>query len=274
MDCLHESYYTIEKIRGLHISRCSQCDLIITTELYKGTRSTEYNQSKEALVEYEQHYLPHRIVTYKKFLPTLAQYRMTNKVLDFGCGYGHFLSMAKAEAWQVEGIESSDYDARIAKKQKGLVVYRDLNDQKLQKESFDVITLWDAIEHILDFKELIERLKELLRPGGVILIKTPNASIFNYKKKLIPEKFLHFYRSYIYPSNPRQHIYHFIPEYLIDVLRYYGFDNFQVNENELFSERVTSGNNYFVRLARYFLTYIAWRMNLPFEFVLTCEKKI
>jgi 2-polyprenyl-3-methyl-5-hydroxy-6-metoxy-1,4-benzoquinol methylase len=193
--------------------------------------------------------------------------------LDLGCGYGHFLSLAKTEGWQVEGVESSDYDSQIAKRQNNVVIHRDLNNTKLTRESFDVVTLWDTIEHILDINTVIKKIRGLLRPGGAILIKTPDARIFNYKKKLFPEIFIHFYRSYIYPSNPRQHIYHFNPEYLIDLLKNYGFDNFRVEEDELFSERIISGNNIFVRLVRLAFMQITWHMNLPFEFVLICEKK-
>ena len=233
----------------------------------------EYNPSEDAFLEYERDYLPHRMITYKKFLPVLLKYRRTNKILDLGCGYGHFLSLARAEGWQVEGVESSVYDAGIAEKHNNLVVYDNLDHPKLLNESFDIITLWDVIEHVSDVKRMVERIKELLRPGGVMLLKTPDARIFSYRGKLIPKKILHFYKSYVYPSNTCQHIYHFTPEILINVLKGNGFDSFKVNYNELFLERVISGNNLFVRIVRTILMYVTWRMKWPFEFVLICEKK-
>lgn len=273
IECPHSEVSVIEKLRGFNITRCLNCNLLFTKELYCNMTKPEYNPSEDAFLEYERDYLLHRMITYKKFLPVLLKYRRTNKILDLGCGYGHFLSLARAEGWQVEGVESSDYDAGVAEKHNNLVVYNNIDHPNLSKGSFDIITLWDVIEHVSDVKRTIVRIKELLRPGGVMLLKTPDARIFSYRGKLIPEKILHFYRSYVYPSNTRQHIYHFTPEILINLLKGNGFNSFKVNDNELFLERVISGNNLFVRIVRYILMYVTWRMKWPFEFVLICEKK-
>ena len=90
-------------------------------------------------------------------------------LLDFGAGSGSFVYTAQRAGWQVTGVERSPVARR-----KALEVYGvDLLEVAPDRE-FDVITLWDVIEHLRSPEELLRQLRKHLAPGGLIFIETGN----------------------------------------------------------------------------------------------------
>lgn len=99
------------------------------------------------------------------------------RVLDVGCGGGRFLSIARDRGAETIGLELSDSRIQYAR-----TVYR-LNVQKYPidhsywqeqyRHAFDVITLWDVIEHVNCPDEMIQNAANLLVSGGFIFIDTP-----------------------------------------------------------------------------------------------------
>ena len=72
------------------------------------------------------------------------------------------------------GVEK-DNDARnMGRNNFSLPIYEGLQEIETKKEKFDVITLWHVLEHIKDFKELLDQLKELLNENGLIILGLPN----------------------------------------------------------------------------------------------------
>jgi 2-polyprenyl-3-methyl-5-hydroxy-6-metoxy-1,4-benzoquinol methylase len=97
------------------------------------------------------------------------------RLLDVGCSVGAYLRVAREQGWQVVGLEFSRDTSEIARRKHGLeVVTGSLGDHPFPPESFDLITLWDVIEHLRDPVEALERAHALLRPGGMVAMSTPN----------------------------------------------------------------------------------------------------
>jgi 2-polyprenyl-3-methyl-5-hydroxy-6-metoxy-1,4-benzoquinol methylase len=97
------------------------------------------------------------------------------RLLDVGCSVGAYLRVAREQGWQVVGLEFSRDTSEIARSQHGLeVVTGSLADHPFPPGSFDLVTLWDVIEHLRDPVAALERAHELLRPGGVLAMSTPN----------------------------------------------------------------------------------------------------
>lgn len=96
-------------------------------------------------------------------------------VLDVGCGTGEFLSGLWRRGIDVHGLEPSALAAGHAASA-GLDVFQgDVGEYPLGR-SFDLITLWNVIEHMQDPAGDLRRLRDLLAPGGTIVILTPDAS--------------------------------------------------------------------------------------------------
>lgn len=93
-------------------------------------------------------------------------------VLDFGCGAGGFLTLAKQVARKVCGIE---VESRLKPyfMENALDVRCELDEFD---EKFDVVTLFHVLEHFPNPSELLKKLANILKPGGQILIEVPNAN--------------------------------------------------------------------------------------------------
>lgn len=97
------------------------------------------------------------------------------KILDVGCSSGLFLSEVRKEGAKVFGAELSPDTAKFARDHFGLDVHQgDWRGAGYELGAFDVITLFDVIEHLPDPKAELEALLPLLKPGGLLLQSTPD----------------------------------------------------------------------------------------------------
>lgn len=115
-----------------------------------------------------------READYLRFM-TLAN-EPIGKLLDVGCGGGRFLNRMKRQGWQVEG---TDFDEQATKKvtsRYGIKTHvGDLPQCALPADSFDVITMSQAIEHLYDPLTTLRECLRILKPGGLLVMTTPNA---------------------------------------------------------------------------------------------------
>lgn len=96
------------------------------------------------------------------------------RLLDVGCGNGGFLVEMSAMGWDVEGLEPDGRAAEIARR-RGLVVHAGvLGEDSLGRRSYDAVTMNHVVEHLHDPAAGLRRCRELLRPGGLLWIATPN----------------------------------------------------------------------------------------------------
>jgi 2-polyprenyl-3-methyl-5-hydroxy-6-metoxy-1,4-benzoquinol methylase len=116
-------------------------------------------------------------VTSKRFNQWLDRFepsRRMNRMLDVGCGVGHFLTHAKDRGWEVYGTEYPD-NAVATCRAKGITMHAGpLDAANYPPESFDVITWLGVVEHITNPGEDLAKMSRLLRPGGLLYLTTPN----------------------------------------------------------------------------------------------------
>jgi SAM-dependent methyltransferase len=107
----------------------------------------------------------------------LKQYKYFGRVLDVGCGKGGFLEIAKQEGYDVCGLEASEYAARYVRKKLRIdVVNCSLSDAVLPRDYYDIVTMWDVIEHLDDPCSALRVIHRTLRPSGLLVISTGDAS--------------------------------------------------------------------------------------------------
>lgn len=96
--------------------------------------------------------------------------------LDVGSGYGYFRQAIAERGWRHYGTEISQHAARECHERYGFktAVGAIGNLSGLEDNAYDLITLWDVIEHVSDPLALLRQISELLSDGGVCVIRTPN----------------------------------------------------------------------------------------------------
>lgn len=98
------------------------------------------------------------------------------RLLDFGCGDGALLRVAKAFAADATGVDMSASRSQAARNE-GLVIHPDLDAlDAADPPPFDAIVLSQVLEHLSDPAPLLESLRARLRPGGILFVAVPDTS--------------------------------------------------------------------------------------------------
>lgn len=195
--------------------RCQRCGMIFMNPQILFEELAHY---------YPQDYAPHKAAEKSKepkaiTLPIRKKYLNTisaqSRILDVGCGNGAFLARVRAlTGCEAFGLDISPNAVNTAGEQYDVQVFQGtVFDAPYPLSSFDVITAWSYIEHVNDPFGAIEKMFTLLKPGGCLILKTPNAASFN--ARLFKEKWYHL-------DCPR-HLFLFSPHTLAAMLEKAGF---------------------------------------------------
>ena len=128
--------------------------------------------------------------------------RNERRLFEIGCGGGFLLAIASERGWVTEGIELSSElaeKARLNSPKSRIHLGDFLQMEGLAEGTFDAVVGLDVIEHVLSPSELIGRARRLLRPGGILLLQTPNADSLRSRlhksgwNMLLPEYHFHLF---------------------------------------------------------------------------------
>lgn len=104
------------------------------------------------------------------------------KLLDVGCGNGEFLATMKELGWETVGVETDQQAAAVARERFGLDVrLGTLDEVGFSNDSFDAVSLSHVIEHVHDPLALLAECRRILRPGGKLIILTPNSRSLGHR---------------------------------------------------------------------------------------------
>jgi 2-polyprenyl-3-methyl-5-hydroxy-6-metoxy-1,4-benzoquinol methylase len=114
--------------------------------------------------------------TFRVYLKEIAKHgKLSGAMLDVGAATGFFLDIARRDGWETYGVELSQYAAEVARR-KGLRVSTGTTDDcDFPAGFFDVVTAWDVIEHMPNPLASLEKIHDLLKPGGLLVINTPDS---------------------------------------------------------------------------------------------------
>lgn len=216
--------YTVDKGNLL---LCSECNVVFYAPRPTLQELEEYYNSPQYRKDYQTSCMagPEFAETrYKqfdfflnKYCPFLDSKSTQLRLLDVGCGTGDFLHSAAQHGWQVEGVEISNIAAYQASELLGkdCIHVGTINTAALPANTYDVVTSYHVIEHLLDPISMLQHIYEVLRPGGIIFLETPN--INSLGAKIRGKKW-----SQIIPP---EHINYFNPSSVKSALERAGFSN-------------------------------------------------
>jgi len=180
--CKHSPLHTVHIKNGYHLGKCDSCTLLVvrnppTKQELCALYSFDAGYHKE--FETNQKLQQEKLSTARNDYNIMEKYlarRTPGTLLDIGCSTGFFLRVAQIKGWRCKGVELSKDTARIASEKYGLEVYQgELDEQPFREEEFDVITLWDVIEHVENPLETLNQIQHILKKDGIIVFRTPNA---------------------------------------------------------------------------------------------------
>lgn len=223
--CNSKNHSFLFKKYNYSIVKCLNCGLVFTNfnppeNFFDKFYSQSYFQKGDQKRGYKD-YQGEEIAlkeTFKKRID-LLNLPSTGKVLDVGCAYGYFLNTIDSN-WHKFGVEVSTHASKIAKKQnpKGKIINDVLKKNQFKSHQFDLISLWDVIEHLEDPKQTIKLSHSFLKKDGLLAITTGDVSSF----------FAKLQGSNWHLFNPPQHLSYFSPSTIRKLLKESGFKNIKV----------------------------------------------
>lgn len=231
------------------LSICEDCKLIFTNPRPIRDLIGNYYDSKNYIPHSEKNsslniiYRTIRSVNNRNKLHIISGYTEKGKLLDVGCGTGHFLAYCQRRGWEVSGVEPVEEAGNHASRILGIPVQKDIFMLE-DKESYDVITFWHVLEHIYDIKSVIEKAKNILVKNGRLIIALPNNNSLDAR----------IYREHWAGFDVPRHLYHFNPGSFSRFVRDHGmklqevipmrFDAYYVS---LLSEQYKTGRKKWLR---------------------------
>ncbi|MGB8887749.1 MAG: methyltransferase domain-containing protein [Candidatus Korobacteraceae bacterium] len=132
----------------------------------------------------------------------LAPHKLSGALLDLGCSSGAFLESLKDEQWKLYGVEMSAESAKLAEERSGAHVFvGDVLEAPFRRESFDVITCFDVLEHLYEPRRVMAKVGEWLKPGGIFYVLVPN----------IDSAEAHVFGTYWHGLELPRHLFHYSP---------------------------------------------------------------
>ncbi len=187
--CKHESsLYFQSKDYNRNISQevfnhysCPQCGLIFIMPV--PLNLSDYYPEEYHFVPQSASFLESGSKPERYKIEIVQRFISNGRLLEIGPSYGSFTYLAKKAGFQVEAIEMNTRCCQFLNEVVGVNAIN--SDDPIstleQMEPYDVIALWHVIEHLPDPLPTIDAIYRSLRPGGIVILATPNPSSFQFK---------------------------------------------------------------------------------------------
>jgi SAM-dependent methyltransferase len=193
MTCTHKNYETIHKFGAICLKRCNDCALIFSEQLrsnldpkkiyenyYKNEVPTRFHWSVEYVIKLFRFFRAFKIFTV---------HPRAKSILDIGSGRGFTLYFLKKyyKYQRTAGTQLSKIAANYSRTKLGLEIYdKDLLELPFTENSFDIVTMWHVLEHVLEPDKYIKKVADLLATNGLLIVEVPN---FNSWSRRLTDKY-------------------------------------------------------------------------------------
>lgn len=204
--CKNENGKTLFVKQDFPIVQCAQCGFVyvdprINDESLAKLYQHNYFQNKDyGYLNYDQEKRL-RIQNFSKWIEDAKPFIPAEKkvtALDVGCAAGYCLTVMKEKGWEAEGLEL-DEELCAALQKNGLPVFNTSLEIFQPSKLYDVITLFDVIEHIPGVDKAFQKLGELLTEDGIVVMVTPDHN--SLQRKIAGKKWFQY--------KPIEHIQYF-----------------------------------------------------------------
>lgn len=227
--CGSDDTRTIKESTGEgRIVRCRRCSLTyvsprIAWDPVQQYESDEYHEKGELATGrpgYTSYSSDRPVLSpyFGRIAAEIAKQKPGGRVLEIGAASGFFMEQARNHGLHPWGIEPSHACQRIIRDELGLpVLAGSLEEAAIEPGTFDVVALFQTIEHFDDPLAGLQKMARALKPGGLIVITTPNQAGW----------FAKVARRRWYEYKPKEHLYYFTPRTLARMLEAAGFEHIE-----------------------------------------------
>ncbi|NNE67224.1 MAG: class I SAM-dependent methyltransferase [Pyrinomonadaceae bacterium] len=179
-------YRTSEDSFG--VSECRRCGLVFLNPRPDITEFNRIYPSNYHAFEFSQEefglvYRVRRRLEANRLLSWCKSLDDNARILDVGCGDGFHLKLLRDfgnKSWKLEGIDLDERAVAIGRK-KGLKLHLgSIENSDLSTNSFDLVILIQTLEHVAEPLKLVKQIRDLLRPGGRLIIVTDNTGSLDF----------------------------------------------------------------------------------------------
>ncbi|NQU73715.1 MAG: class I SAM-dependent methyltransferase [Candidatus Omnitrophica bacterium] len=231
--CGERACKVVATLRNVCIVKCTKCNLTFVNKGKDIDCDKDYFSDYD-LDKYVSYYQNFRENSFRKHLKAIEKYTQKGSILDVGCSFGWFLNTARDLGWQPFGIEPAKEVADIARKKYNMTILQgNIESIDAFGTNFQVVTLWNALEHMAEPQHVLRRLHDKLYPGGFLVIAVPNIeglisriAFLAYKLSLGKVKFP--LEQLYQVDNPCMHLFHYSANTLSSMLESCNFKVTQV----------------------------------------------
>lgn len=251
--CFSAEVFTLTQLRGWVVRTCSRCkcrylgtfpsedeiETLYNAEYFSSGRDTEHGYAGRELTPATRRTNERRLAILRRHLPAQA------RVLEVGAGNGLFGKLASRE-FDYVGIDLSDEAVREARGEGLQVVRASLSHFVNTGAPFDATTLFHVFEHLVDPHDALATISELLKPGGILVLITPDTE--SLLCAISGDRWV----SYKFP----EHLILYSRSALIELLEHSGFEivsvssDFEFCDHEFLLSRISMLNRVAAAVAR------------------------
>jgi 2-polyprenyl-3-methyl-5-hydroxy-6-metoxy-1,4-benzoquinol methylase len=188
--------------------KCNKCQFIFTNPRPPEEEIGDYYQSQQYISHTDKSNNPintiYRIARYftmRQKLKMINSIASGERLLDFGCGTGDFLSICRKNGFDVHGFEPDSGARSIAANKNQINIHHQMEDLQSLTD-ISIVTLWHVLEHVYHLNDTFIKIKNVLHKDGKIVIAVPNYDSYD------AEVYQHHWAAYDVP----RHLYHFNPQ--------------------------------------------------------------
>jgi 2-polyprenyl-3-methyl-5-hydroxy-6-metoxy-1,4-benzoquinol methylase/Zn ribbon nucleic-acid-binding protein len=185
--CNSKNYKKFWVKDGFHYIKCQECEFVyLNPRLNKKSLFEFYNGPWVKVYNSRKFYSKNEVVekNNNRNLMEIKSIIKNGKLLEIGCGDGHFLQLARdKDNFEVFGVELDPETSQYARTKRGLINVKTeaFENIKYPENFFDVVYMNDVLEHLQNPLQIMEECYKILKEGGLIVINVPNVDGLVYK---------------------------------------------------------------------------------------------
>lgn len=199
------------------LQRCPACGFVFASQMPSDEEIRRLYEPAYFAGEEYANYLQDKPIlqrNFKRFLEVLRRFSTGGRLYEVGAAYGFFLELAR-EYWQVEGIDIAAEACAYARQVLDLDIHcGDFLSTPLPEGSYDVVCMWDTIEHLREPDRYLEKAARCLRPNGYLALTTGDIGSWSARLQGRRWRLIH----------PPTHLYYFSASTMKRLLNSLGFE--------------------------------------------------